>query len=88
MEYPWVCNGCGKQTMIDLLKLERRAVDKIVSVDGYVCGCGMWVGMFYSTIALREAFRKLEGLDVKRKDYKFHFGKVLRKAQGIRDMMV
>jgi hypothetical protein len=50
-----------------------------------VCACEQWVNVFYSTIFLRQALKKLEGLDVRRRDYRFQFGKVLRKAEGVRE---
>ena len=88
MDYPWRCEQCGKQSMIDLTKLERRAVNKIVTAKGFVCaGCTGWQAVFFTTRSLDDALMKLERLDVRRKDYRFHFGKALRKAEGVRAMI-
>lgn len=87
-ELPWMCSGCGKWNMIDLLKLERRAVDKIFFVDGFLCDhCKMWVNVFYTTRSLQDAMKKLESMDEKRKDFRYHFAKVMRKAEGVQERM-
>lgn len=83
IDYPWPCTHCGRLNMVDLLMPERREAGKLVSEDGFVCECGVWNVMFYTTISLREAMRKLESMDVRRRDFRYHFAKVLKKAEGI-----
>lgn len=73
--------------MVDLLKLELLTISKVVKAKGFVCGCGAWNTLFYSTLSLEISFLKLESMDSQRKDFRFHFGKAFRKAEGIREKM-
>ena len=76
---------CGRLTMVEWEGMEERAVDGVITARGYMCACGRWNAVTYSTRSLREALWKLGGMNVQRKDFPFHFGKALRKAEGVRE---
>lgn len=77
MELPFICSGCGQESMIDLDKLERRPLDRITWMDGFQCTCGVWKPVWFETALLSDAMRKL---DDSKKDFRFHFAKVLKRA--------
>lgn len=84
-DFPWTCSTCGRLNMIDLERLETRVVSKLVSAEGFFCGCGFFNAVIYWTDSLRAALKRLSAMDVNRRDFGFHLGKGIRKAQGIRE---
>lgn len=86
MEYPWLCE-CGSLNMIDLEKLDGRYYYKngIVTAVGFTCTCARWHAVMYFTTSLNKAMQRLESMDVNRKDFRYHYGQLVRRAQALRD---
>lgn len=81
--YPSIC-PTGHLQMIDMTHLERKQVDKLHDVEGYVCsGCGEWVTVFTTTRSLDDAMHRLARLSVSRSDFRYHFMKTLKKATQV-----
>lgn len=77
MEIPFICS-CGQETMVDMDKLERRPLDKLIMMEGFLCRCGAWKPVYFETALLKNAMRKVVTC---KHDFKFHFGKALRQAR-------
>ena len=85
VDIPLHCSHCGKENMVDFATLDTRPVDKVVSVEGYICQiCGIWEPVFYITVSLQEKLARLERTAVGNKKFNYLFGKVLRKAEILR----
>jgi hypothetical protein len=81
MRVPWQCGTCGSVNLIDLLGLESRPVDKIISARGFVCGaCRDWQVIFHTSISFDEMSRKLARYTPGHEQYKFLLKKLMRKA--------
>lgn len=81
---PWRCDSCEKENLIDLLDLQSRAVDKIVTGRGFTCEkCGKWVEISYSSTSLKEAEKKLSRYMPEHEQYRFLLKKLIHKASGM-----
>jgi hypothetical protein len=70
--------------MVEMDALAIRPIDKVRSAAGYICeGCSNFNTLYVTTNSLTETLRKLERMDVGRKDFYWHFGKALKKALGV-----
>jgi hypothetical protein len=84
MDFPWRCKACHHENMVDLDKLSKWPIDKLVTAEGFHCEkCDSREAIFYSTSSLEEVMRKLDALSVDRRDHHYHFLKVLKKATNI-----
>lgn len=84
--FPFTCEQCRKITMVSLDSLVKVRTDKIRTSAGFVCAhCDRFQEIYCSTSSLEDAFAKLRRIDRHRKDFRFHFAKVLKKALGIQD---
>lgn len=67
--------------LIDLLGLENRPIDKIISARGYECGmCRQWQAVIYTSTSFEEMGRKLERYTPGHEQYQFLLKKLMRKA--------
>ena len=81
-EVPIRCQE-GHIDMVDLQSLAIRSVDKVLSVEGYVCStCERWEPVFYTTVSLQNKMALLEKTPIGSRFTK-RFGKVLRKAENL-----
>lgn len=70
--------------MIDLMRLERRPLSKVLVVEGYTCQqCHRWKPCWYSNRLLEEALRKLEKHNPASRSYRFHLAKAVKRAQDV-----
>lgn len=88
MTVPWKCGSCSVINMIDLLALESKPVDKIVSARGFCCKkCGEWQAVSYTSTSLREAESKLARYTPRHEQFMFLFKRLLHKASHMAEKM-
>jgi len=71
--------------MVDMENLDGKPVNKIVTELGFMCECGTWVTVSYTTRSLEDALKKLASRSIKSAGYHFHFARTLRKAEGVQE---
>lgn len=70
--------------MINVLALEIKPVDKIISARGFECEkCGVWQALSYTSESLREAENKLSRYKPMHKQFVFLFKKLIHKASNM-----
>ena len=79
MNVPWL-HSCGSVTLVDLLALESRTLDKIASVRGYVCRCGAFVPVRIETLLFQDAEQRMRRYSPDQDQYQFLLKKLVRKA--------
>jgi C4-type Zn-finger protein len=84
-ELPFTCPACNKENMVDMENLDGKPVNKIVTELGFMCECGTWVRLSYTTRSLDDALIKLEKKSPGSAGYHYHFAKALRKAEGVQE---
>lgn len=82
MDIPILCS-CGRETIVDWTRLEKRPITNLIRVEGYTCRCGKWVSCWYSTRQLEESLCKLESMRPEHANFLYYFGKALRRAEEI-----
>lgn len=71
--------------MVDFEHLSVWPIDKIMSVQGFVCqGCRSREAILYVTASLEEAMRKLLRYPPGHRQFKLLMAKCVRKAEGLR----
>jgi len=83
MKVPWTCPRCPTVTLVDLLRLEKEPINKVISACGYTCRCQYFVVLRYTSPSLQEAEIKLRRYNPRQEQYRFLLKKLLRKAVGM-----
>ena len=84
-ELPFTCPTCNKENMVDMESLDGKPINKIVTELGFMCECGTWIRVSYTTRSLEDALNKLEKKSPGSAGYHFHFARTLRKAEGVQE---
>lgn len=83
IELPWLCSN-GHENMIDLENLSEWPLDKVTTVQGFMCEvCGSVEAISHRTTSLAEAERKLSRYRPEQKQFQFLFVKLVHKAEGL-----
>lgn len=72
---------CGSVNLIDLLSLQNKPVDKIISARGFDCSsCAAWQVISYTSTSLEDMQQKLSRYTPEHEQYQFILKKLMRKA--------
>ena len=69
--------------MVDLDNLLTWPVDKVISAEGFLCGCGKKEAVSFMTVSLKDKMRKLLRYPPEHAKFAYKFGKLLKKAEGV-----
>lgn len=84
MEFPFTCQGCKKIILVDLERLEKKPINKVLWREGFSCECGEWNAVIVSSRQVSEALRKLAHRKVNR-DFPYYLAKVLRRVRSLQE---
>lgn len=83
-EIPWRCSTCGHEQMVDLERLSKRPIDKIVTARGFVCGkCGSWEAISFTNSSLEEIMRKLTRYSPDQRQFRHLLLKAFKRAEAL-----